>query len=72
MTFQEIFQEKGLYRADSFASGVVFEINEYFQLYTVEYKNENDLQPLKFITPMYKGLFDKDYQKVFTRQSLFK
>ena len=72
MTFQEIFNEPGLYKADSFLKGICFEVNKEGQLLIVTYKDANDLQPYRDNAIMYKKLFDKTYSKVYTRQSLFK
>lgn len=72
MTFQEIFNESGLYVAEGFAPGVCLKINDSGFLYTVTFKDENDLLPFEEITIIYKMLLYKDYQKVYTRQSLFK
>jgi hypothetical protein len=77
MTFEEIFQTPGLYKAESFAEGVCFEVKENSitndkELYTVTYKDKNDIIPEKVPTLVYAGLFKKEYKKVFTRQSIFK
>lgn len=72
MKFQEIFDEPGLYVGTDFKKGVCFEIDKNGFLFLVEYKDENDLLPKKTNAPIYKGLFQKTYKKVFTRQSLFK
>jgi hypothetical protein len=70
MKFEEIFNKEGLYVAESFGEGVALKI-EGDTLYSCIYKNEDDLFPEVRIQPVYKGLFDKEYTKVFTRQSLF-
>ena len=76
MKFEEIFKEEGLYRADSFGQGVAFEIKENKtngnkELFIKLFKHENDLNPIIEPQLVYDGLFDKDYSKVYTRQSLF-
>ncbi len=71
MKFEEIFKEKGLYKAESFSEGTAFKVNEHGQLLTVSYKNKDDVIPEEYPTLVYAGLFDKTYEKVFTRQSLF-
>jgi hypothetical protein len=77
MTFQEIFNEPGLYRADSFAKGIAFLIkgnqvdgqNELTQVYYESpYKLTYSDLPLK----IYKGLLKKDYKLVYNKNELFK
>jgi hypothetical protein len=71
MTFQEIFNQDGLYKADSFVEGFCFKVEDGV-LYSYEYEHADDKFPLKDIVPVTKNLFTKEYTKVFTRQSLFK
>lgn len=71
MTFQEIFNEKGLYRADGFAKGFCFEVNEDFHLNCLQYKDKDDLFPDRTQSFVYKGLFDKNFTKVLNRNQLF-
>lgn len=71
MTFQEIFDEDGLYVSDSFREGAAFKINS-GSLTLLSYKDKNDVLPYESNFPVYKGLFSKDFKKVYTRQSLFK
>lgn len=76
MKFEEIFNKTGLYKADSFAEGVCFEIKQnaitnYLELYLKKYKNKNDIMPTSEVIPVYSALFKKDYFEVFSRQSLF-
>jgi len=70
MTFQEIFNEDGLYTSDSFHKGVCYQV-EKGNLYFVQYKHKDDISPLIENALVYKQVFNIDYQKVFTRQSLF-
>jgi len=70
MKFEEIFNNDGLYTSDDFVEGFCFEINN-GSLWGVQYDNENDLLPEKDNFHTYKGLFTKDYRKVFTIRSLF-
>lgn len=72
MTFEEIFSEPGLYRAEGFDKGVCFEVTENTTLLLVYYKSSNDISPNKHHAIMHKELFKKDYEKVYTKQSLFK
>lgn len=76
MNFKDIFNEEGLYRADSFAKGVAFEVKKCkstgaMELYTITYSSPNDISSNSFPTLVYGGLFDMEYAKVYTRQSLF-
>ncbi len=71
MKFEDIFKEKGLYKANSFAEGTAFKVTESKELYTVNYKNKDDILPEEYPTLVYGELFDKEYEKVYTRQSLF-
>ncbi len=71
MTFEEIFDQEGLYVADSFGEGVALKVIG-DTLYSAIYENEDDLFPKENIQSMYKGLLTKNYTKVITRQSLFK
>lgn len=70
MTFKEIFENKGLYVAESFREGVCFRVNEYGELHTLTY-DKNDLFPEVHPTKMYKGLLNKDYKEIFTKFQLF-
>lgn len=72
MKFEEIFNEEGLYVADGFTDGAALKVNDVGFLYLVDYKNPNDLFPNEITMPVYKGLFEKDYRKVFNVKSLFK
>lgn len=71
MTFEEIFNEKGQYVADGFSEGVCLEVGYNNILFLIEYKDKDDLFPVKSSAIVFKELFKKDYRKVFTRQSLF-
>jgi len=76
MNFQEIFNQEGLYKASSFRDGVAFSIKKNqttheLQLYTVVYKEGSTFAVDEYPTVVYAGLFDKEYEKVFTVQSLF-
>ena len=71
MKFEEIFNESGLYVGTDFAEGTCYQV-ENDNLYVLHYKDKDDLNPLKENALMYKNLFNKEYKKVYTRQSLFK
>lgn len=70
MKFEKIFKEDGMYVSDSFAQGVCFNVRNK-TLYMLTYENKNDINPTEEIAPVYLGLFNKKYKKVYTRQSLF-
>lgn len=71
MTFEEIFNNDGLYTSDDFEKGFCFVITDGV-LYGVQYQNANDLSPEKYNNfPAFKGLFKKQYRKVLTIKSLF-
>jgi len=76
MKFEEIFEEEGLYVANTFRKGVCFEIiknliTDNLELYLKTFKDKDDLMPHSENFTVYEGLFKKDYRKVYTRQSLF-
>jgi len=71
MKFEEIFESDGLYVSDSFVKGFCFKIYG-GALYGVQYKSIDDLLPETGNFHTYKGLFKKEYRKVFTIKSLFK
>ncbi len=71
MTFEEIFDEEGLYVADSFGEGVALKVIG-DTLYSVIYEDKSDIIGKTTIQSMYRALLKKEYTKVFTRQSLFK
>jgi hypothetical protein len=72
MNFQDIFKEQGLYKASSFTQGTAFKVTENKELFTVIYKDKDDMLPEEYPTLVYAELFNKEYEKVYTRQSLFK
>ena len=77
MTFQEIFNESGLYKADSFTKGVGFLIKEnqidgQLELTQVYYESPDKLMYENLPLTIYKGLLEKDYKKVWNRNELFK
>lgn len=77
MSFEEIFEEEGLYTANSFRRGFCFEIkrntftNE-LEMFGKTFKDKDDMFPKSETIVVYSNLFKKDYTKVYTRQSLFK
>lgn len=72
MTFQEIFQEVGLYVGPDFTNGYCFGVDKDGFLYDVQYKDANDILPTIGSVTVSKRLFELEYKKVYTRQSLFK
>lgn len=76
MKFQEIFQQEGLYKSDSFSKGVVFKIKKNpidnrLELYIVTYKNSTDILPKEEPQIVYDGLFNKNYIEIFNKKELF-
>lgn len=71
MKFEQIFENDGLYKSDSFAKGVAIKIANNGSAYLTTYSKVNDLNPLIHTLLVYKGLFEKDYKKVFTIKELF-
>lgn len=77
MTFQEIFNEPGLYRADSFTEGIGFliekcQLNGQNELKIVYYESPDKLTYNDLPLTIYKGLLEKDYKKVWNKTELFK
>ena len=72
MTFQEIFKEEGLYVGPNFSKGYCFGVDPSGFLYNLQYKDANDISPKRDNVVVFSGLFDLEYKKVYTRQSLFK
>jgi len=71
MRFEEIFKQPGLYVHNSCAEGVCFEVDKEGWLYVVEYADKDDINPDKSIAGVNKNMFRYNYEKVYTRQSLF-
>lgn len=77
MTFQEMINEEGLYKTASFHNGYALKVtknkryNDY-ELTFVNYKDKNDffIKQHKFV--LTNTLVNADFEKVFTRQQLFK
>ena len=72
LTFEQIFNETGMYVADSFQEGFCFFVDEYGTLKYKLYEDKDEIIPKYGNVVTYKGLFSKTYKKAFTRQSLFK
>ncbi len=76
MKFQDIFKEAGLYKANGFVKGLAFKVKKNsitgsLELFTIQYKDKDDMLPSEYPTVVYAGLFEKEYEIVYTRQSLF-
>ena len=71
MKFEEIFEEKGLYKAEDYIKGYCYEVDADGWLYSLQYKNKDDVNPIRKRAFIYKGIFQKTFVKVYTRQSLF-
>lgn len=74
MKFEEIFNEVGLYTANSFTEGVAIKIEKGHigtEMTFVHYKKADDLFPEPFNVKIYSELFKKEYTKVLTVNRLF-
>lgn len=71
MTFQEIFVEKGTYKADGFVKGYCYEVDSDGWLWSLQYKNKDDILPIRERAFIYKGIFNKKFVKVYNRNQLF-
>lgn len=71
LSFQEIFNEEGMYVGEDFGVGHAFVITKEGFLNIRTYTNKNDLFPIDTHPVVYKTLFNKKFKKVYTRQSLF-
>jgi hypothetical protein len=78
MTFSEIFEDEGLYKANDFISGLAFKISKHklinrLELTVIQYKFSTDRDP-KIIEkfPIYDDLFKKDYRIVNNVKDLFR
>jgi hypothetical protein len=77
MKFEQIFEQEGLYQAESFANGYAFRIhkNEFtnvLELDSAHYENVDNLLPLYGNVVVYAGLFKKEYKKINNRNQLFR
>lgn len=71
MKFEEIFKEEGLYKSEGFIKGYCYEVDADGYLYSLQYKNKDDITPNRERAFIYKGVFEKNFIKIYTRQSLF-
>lgn len=75
MTFIEIFEEEGLYTANSFADGVALKIEiDTFGVYVlsfVNYYNIDVITPVVLNMQITDNLVNKNYKRVLTRYQLF-
>ncbi len=77
MKFQDIFNQAGLYKSESFAKGCAFKIHKNtitgeFELYQVQYNTASSITPIIEIPVLvYGNLFNKTYTKVLNRNQLF-
>lgn len=70
MDFKDILKEDGLYAASSFTEGTAFLVQN-GMLHQVHYDNSDDINPSKNLPTITLSVVNKDYVKVFNRQSLF-
>lgn len=75
MTFEEIFNEEGLYTTKDHVKGFCFEIynvgGHSKALVGVQYRDEKDIDPSKNIHGCYNHLFKSEYSKVLNIKQLF-
>lgn len=71
LTFEEIFQNDGLYVGDNFAEGTCFKVENGI-LRLVTYSDENMTVTFNEKALVYDGLFKKKYRKVYNINSLFR
>jgi hypothetical protein len=72
MTFEEIFKEKGTYQAESFIKGFCFEVDSDGWLYSLHYRDENDVNPIRERAVIGREIFNKNFVVVYNRNQLFK
>lgn len=72
MTFQEIFKEAGTYQAESFIKGFCFEVDNEGWLYTLQYRDVSDIDPIRERAFISKGIIEKNFVVVYNRGQLFK
>lgn len=70
MSLEEIIRENGWYVADSFGKGVCIDVSS-GEVKILSFKDKDDMKPTKEYLTLYKGLFDKKFKKVYSRQQLF-
>jgi len=71
MTFQEIFKEKGNYQAENFIKGFCFEVDENGWLYSLHYRDRNDVNPIRDRAFISRDMFNKNFVVVWNRNQLF-
>lgn len=71
MTFEEIFKEKGNYKAESFIKGFCFEVDSNGWLYSLQYRDENDISPIRERAFISGDMFNKNFVVVYNRSQLF-
>lgn len=72
MTFNEIFEEDGLYipTDNSFRQGVAYKIKDR-QLFTTTFKDKEDLMPNDEYPIVTYSTINRTYKKVYSRNQLF-
>ena len=70
MKFEEIFDNDGDYKTDSFSEGTCFRITK-GELRVVSYADRDEIMPSTIPLHIYGTLFKKNYHRVYTRQELF-
>lgn len=70
MSLEEIINENGWYVDDDFGKGVCIEVSN-GEIKILSFKDKDDMKPTKEYLSLYKGLFNKKFKKVYSRQELF-
>jgi len=71
MKFEDIFKEKGNYKAENFIKGFCYEVDGDGWLYSLHYRDKNDVKPIRDRAFISKDIFNKDFVVVYNRNQLF-
>lgn len=71
MRFEEIFKEKGNYKPEGFIKGFCFEVDSDGWLYSLHYRNKDDVNPIKERAFISGDMFNKNFVVVWNSNQLF-